>query len=135
MMDRSGSPVGKLSGSRTRSFDPAAIDEHFIAHDLNQNLAVATLSDVPRHTGGGQWRFVAVFVNPQQHFLERGSVHVRTSWGVGMGCSEPAPDAAQPFRTALEARLVELTEFVVHGLLLAKAVILYSISGKPCFLS
>jgi hypothetical protein len=52
-----------------------------------------------------------------------------------MGCSEPAPDAAQPFRTALEAGLVELTEFVVHGLLLANTVILSSLSDKPCFLN
>lgn len=48
-----------------------------------------------------------------------------------MGCSEPAPDAAQPFRTALETGMVKLTEFMVHELLLANTVILSSLAGKP----
>ena len=78
-MGRSGSPLRKLSGSRTRSFDPAASDEHYIAHGLDQDLAVATLLDVAQHTGGGQGQIVAAFLDPQQHFLEHGSIHAGIS--------------------------------------------------------
>ena len=42
------------------------------------------------------------------------------------GRSEPAPEAAQPFGARPEGRLVDLTKFAVHGLLLMDTVIVSS---------
>lgn len=101
-----------------RFSDPAAIDEHFIAHNLNQDLAVATLPDIAQHTGDGQGQFVAGELIRSSTSWNTGAFMREPRGVLGMSCSEPAPDAAQPFRTALEARLVQLTKFMVHGLLL-----------------
>jgi hypothetical protein len=49
------------------------------------------------------------------------------------GCSEPAPETAQPFRAGPEGRLVDLTELAAHGLLPINAVIIYSIYAALFF--
>lgn len=47
-----------------------------------------------------------------------------------LGCSEPAPYAQQPLRPTWLAGLVELTEFVLHKLLLGYTVNKHSIQSK-----
>src|SRR3990167_661410 len=59
----------------------------------------------------------------KQNFPNHESVRTRTPCLDG---SEPAPDTAQPFCTAVRAGLVELTEFVAHGSRPRSAVVLYS---------